>query len=58
LTITDQFGRSVEFTFDPFRRHKLLNGLDDIDLTLEHEDEIAAFEARTRPVVDTTRLPA
>jgi len=29
-----------------FRRHCLLNGLDDIDLTLQHEDEIVAFEAK------------
>jgi 3-isopropylmalate dehydratase small subunit len=28
-----------------FRRHCLINGLDDVDLTLEHEDEITAFEA-------------
>jgi 3-isopropylmalate/(R)-2-methylmalate dehydratase small subunit len=57
LTITDQFGRSVEFTFDPFSRHKLLNGLDDIALTLEHEDEIAAFEASRPGRVDTAGLP-
>jgi 3-isopropylmalate/(R)-2-methylmalate dehydratase small subunit len=36
---------SVSFSVDPFRRHCLLNGLDDIGLTLQHEDEIAAFEA-------------
>jgi len=29
-----------------FRRHCLLNGLDDIDLTLQHEDQIAAFEKK------------
>jgi 3-isopropylmalate/(R)-2-methylmalate dehydratase small subunit len=57
LTITDQFGRSVEFTFDPFSRHKLLNGLDDIALTIEHEDEIAAFEASRPGRVDTAGLP-
>ncbi len=32
------------FELDPFRRHCLLNGLDAIALTLEHEDEIAAYE--------------
>ena len=37
---------SVEFELDPFRRHCLLNGLDDIGLTLQQEDMIAAFEAR------------
>ena len=57
-TITDQFGRTVDFEFDPFRRHKLMNGLDDIGLTLEHEDQIAAFEAGNEPRVDTATLPA
>jgi len=56
-TITDQFGRAVAFDFDQFRRHMLLNGLDDIGLTLEHEDEIAAFEAPRTGRVDTTALP-
>jgi 3-isopropylmalate/(R)-2-methylmalate dehydratase small subunit len=56
-TITDQFGDTVTFGFDPFRRHKLLNGLDDIGLTLEHENEIAAFEASSPARIDTTALP-
>ena len=34
------------FDVEPFRRYCLLNGLDDIGLTLEHEDAIAAFESR------------
>ena len=37
---------SVEFDVEAFRRHLLLNGLDDIGLTLEHEDAIAAYESR------------
>ena len=36
----------VDFEVDEFRRYCLLNGLDDIGLTLQHEDSIAAFEAR------------
>jgi 3-isopropylmalate/(R)-2-methylmalate dehydratase small subunit len=32
------------FEFDPFTRTRLLEGLDDIGLTLRHEAEIAAFE--------------
>ncbi|OBX03900.1 isopropylmalate isomerase [Gallibacterium genomosp. 3] len=32
------------FTLDPFRRHCLLNGLDNIGLTLQHEDAIAEYE--------------
>lgn len=38
--------RSYSFDLDPFRRHCLLNGLDDIGLTLEKVDDIAAYEAR------------
>jgi 3-isopropylmalate/(R)-2-methylmalate dehydratase small subunit len=39
---------SVAFPFevDPFKRHCLLNGLDDIGLTLQHADDIRAYEAR------------
>ncbi len=37
---------SVTFELDPFRRYSLLNGLDDIGLTLQHEDKIAAYERR------------
>jgi 3-isopropylmalate/(R)-2-methylmalate dehydratase small subunit len=39
---------SMAFTFDvePFRKHCLVNGLDDIGLTLTHADEIRAFEAK------------
>jgi len=36
------------FEVDSFRRHCLLNGLDDIGLTLQHVDEIKAFEAKRR----------
>ena len=36
---------SVEFDIEPFRRHLLLNGLDDIGLTLGAEDKIAQFES-------------
>jgi len=43
-TITDAYDLSLSFEVDPFRRHCLLNGLDDIALTLEHEDKIAAYE--------------
>ena len=36
---------SMVFELDPFRRQCLLNGLDDIGLTQQHEDKIRAFEA-------------
>jgi len=44
-TIEDPSGELTPFPFDPFERRRLLNGLDDIALTLEHEDAIAAYEA-------------
>jgi 3-isopropylmalate/(R)-2-methylmalate dehydratase small subunit len=34
------------FQVDPFRRHLMLNGLDDIGLTLQHAGDIDAFEGR------------
>jgi 3-isopropylmalate/(R)-2-methylmalate dehydratase small subunit len=45
-TISDGQGFSTHFDVDPFRRHLLLNGLDDIGLTLQHEGDIAAYEAQ------------
>jgi 3-isopropylmalate/(R)-2-methylmalate dehydratase small subunit len=38
----------IAFDVDPFRQHCLLEGLDDIGLTLQHVDEIRAYEARRR----------
>jgi 3-isopropylmalate/(R)-2-methylmalate dehydratase small subunit len=42
--LSDAHGFTFKFAVEPFRRHCLLNGLDDIGLTLEHEDKIAAYE--------------
>ena len=39
-------GGCITFEIDPFRKHCLLNGLDDIGLTLEKADAISAFERR------------
>lgn len=39
-------GGTLKFDIDPFRRHCLLNGLDDIGLTLEKQDAIDKFEAK------------
>jgi 3-isopropylmalate/(R)-2-methylmalate dehydratase small subunit len=44
------------FEFDPFERECLLQGLDDIARALQHEDEIAAFEAAHPPRFATTAL--
>ena len=43
-TITDAYGLKLSFEVDGFRRHCLLNGLDDIGLTLVHADKISAYE--------------
>ena len=43
--VTDESGLSTPFAIDASRRHSLLNGLDDISLTLEHEDKIATYES-------------
>jgi 3-isopropylmalate/(R)-2-methylmalate dehydratase small subunit len=43
--ISDEHGLKLSFEVGPFRRHCLLNGLDDIALSLEYEDKITAFEA-------------
>ena len=43
--VSDQEGVVASFDVDPFRRECLLNGLDDIGLTLKHSDAIGAFEA-------------
>jgi len=37
-------GKSYGFNVDAFRKHCLMNGFDDIGLTLQHRDEITAFE--------------
>jgi 3-isopropylmalate/(R)-2-methylmalate dehydratase small subunit len=45
-TVADNGGFSAIFPIDDFRRHCLLEGLDEISLTLQHELEIAEYEAR------------
>ena len=44
-TVVDNEGFKTRFDIDPFRKYCLLNGLDDIGLTLRHEAELDAFEA-------------
>lgn len=45
-TVTDARGFSASFAIDDFQRHCLMEGLDDIGLTLVYEADIAAFERR------------
>jgi 3-isopropylmalate/(R)-2-methylmalate dehydratase small subunit len=47
-TITRPDGKVLSFEIDGFRKHCLLNGLDDIGLTLQKADIIKAFEAKRR----------
>ena len=46
--ITTPHGEQISFAVDEFRKHCLLNGLDDIGLTLQHVDEIKAYEAKRK----------
>jgi len=47
-TITRPDGGTVSFEMDPFRKHCLVNGLDDIGLTLQKAPSIASFEEKNR----------
>ena len=47
-TITRANGEVFTFEMDAFRKHCLVNGLDDIGLTLAHTDKIDTFEAQQR----------
>ncbi|MEV4267310.1 3-isopropylmalate dehydratase small subunit [Kribbella sp. NBC_00662] len=48
---------SAPFEIDDYTRYRLLNGLDDVGITLSHADDIAAYEA-TRPSFKPATLPA
>ena len=45
-TLTDDYGLHIDFQIDEHRRQFLLQGLDDIGLTLQHEAEITAYEQK------------
>jgi 3-isopropylmalate/(R)-2-methylmalate dehydratase small subunit len=58
--VEDDQGLSAPFTISGFRRYCLLNGLDDVGLTLQHENDIARFEATRpswKPVAIGSRVP-
>lgn len=48
VSIRDSQGFETNFEIDEFRRYCLINGLDDIGLTLQHSDDITAFEEKIR----------
>ncbi len=47
-TLTTPSGETITFELDPFRKRCLMEGLDDIGLTLQYVDEIRAYEERRR----------
>jgi 3-isopropylmalate/(R)-2-methylmalate dehydratase small subunit len=47
-TITSPSGDVISFTIDEFKKHCLLNGLDDIGLTLQHTADIQEYEAKRK----------
>ena len=53
LTLAD--GRRIEFPVDPFAKHCLLNGVDELGYLLHHQDKIDAYEARQPWALDTTQ---
>jgi len=57
-TITKPDGHSLHFAIDAFAKKCLLEGLDDISQTLEHEAEIRAYELKLRPSqrIEVSRL--
>jgi len=44
--LSDDTGFSANFDFDPFRKDSILKGLDDIGITLQHEEDISIYESK------------
>jgi 3-isopropylmalate/(R)-2-methylmalate dehydratase small subunit len=55
-SLTLPSGRKVEFPIDPFSRHCLLEGVDELGYILGHEAAIAAFEAKRTATINTLAL--
>ncbi|HEX7962160.1 MAG TPA: 3-isopropylmalate dehydratase small subunit, partial [Terriglobales bacterium] len=53
--VKDANGFSAPVEMDEFRRNCLMNGLDDIELTLQHEADITKFETRRKSWMAVTR---
>jgi 3-isopropylmalate/(R)-2-methylmalate dehydratase small subunit len=52
-TLTTPSGRKVEFPIDPFSKHCLLNGVDELGYILQQASDIAAYEARRVDSINT-----
>ena len=57
-TVADERDTLASFDIDPAVKHRLLNGLDDIGLTLQHADDISAFEQRRPAFLPRTEAVA
>jgi 3-isopropylmalate/(R)-2-methylmalate dehydratase small subunit len=55
-TVSDARDTLAAFDIDPAVKHRLLNGLDDIGLTMQHASEISEFEAHRPGILPTTEL--
>jgi 3-isopropylmalate/(R)-2-methylmalate dehydratase small subunit len=53
-TVFKPNGERLRFEIDPFRKECLLEGLDEISLTLQHEEEIRSYELRLQPFQQIT----
>ncbi len=58
LEITHPGGLRVPFPFDSFAQHMLVNGLDDVALTLQRDEQIGVYEQAHPPRIDTAALAA
>jgi 3-isopropylmalate/(R)-2-methylmalate dehydratase small subunit len=54
-TVSDDRDALASFDIDPFVKHRLLNGLDDIGLTLQNEGAITAFEKTRSNLLPLTK---
>lgn len=57
-TVTTQFQDRFSFAIDPFRKHCLINGLDEVGLTLARGDAIGGYETRARADLPFLQAPA
>jgi 3-isopropylmalate/(R)-2-methylmalate dehydratase small subunit len=57
-TVSDARDTLAAFDIDPAVKHRLLNGLDDIGLSLQHAAEIDAYEQRRSSILPSTEVPA
>ncbi len=53
-----RLGMKTTFPLDDFTQYRLLNGLDDIGLTLTHQDDVSAYEATRKPWLPTVDAPS